>query len=803
MNTKRLGVPIDANCLSLSLCEKNICIPCSQYKEACVFNKNKKRYKKYCCNQHWNRLPKEQLKHMGEQRQRVFIQVWEDLDKLGYKLDPAYTNYKKNKVQQKDEKAQRTNQQLPPTSPSSKGPSTPSISQRPHEYCCSPLYHTSDILGSPSSPVSSFKLRPLAASSNNEYKRKTNKKRKNAMQGRNGGLLKTPSPFKKAEKKINKHPTPSPFKKLGQSIHRVLTGKVSLKSHLHYDVLHPDHSTTTNKYFQAPWFHNSQNSYVSHHSQNFKNTSSHHDHPPKSANVFFQDSSQHSYTSSCEHHHSSFVHSYCSSSSFSDSSCNEDAEIEVDMDELKENKVKAARFDELMKSERFKKMYENAEKAKKYDKIMQSKLLNCKRFCPTKKGREILSSILPLNPQLSLDAAESTIGLAMAYTLNELSIEDVSPQQIATATPSIYAIRREATMGAAHSHYLSRKSVLEEGSHLFFSCDKGASGDFIKKPAHYNFTKKKVVTFLLDCDQSDGSSKDCALNVEYSMKKFKAGLDDDRLLLYGCTTDSGGGGTGISFRDALVAKKGITCDITKYLISFCTIHILNLCLSNPIELLMGTGGLLTDSEGKEAGYIKNLLQALHGLYDLEQRFEAPRWKELWEDAARKAGVYHLVAGKRGKVKKMQRPVLTRWWTIGEAAKILLEYFEIYVQIVKDIEVAKGIPQRIKKIASGLEELLKVPMIYSDANLIKGFCTYFFDKHLAWMQRGDPELGNTPGFLSRHMAERYYIMQNDLLKIAEEWNANPHFQGFCMFKDLNDEEKKMQNEKIKSFCTLLA
>ncbi len=236
MSTKRLGVPTDANCLSLSLGDKNRCTSCSLYKEYCVFKKKKKRPTKCLCKQHWNRLPKEKFKDMSERRQRVFIQVWEELDELGYKLDPAYTYYKKKKGKQKDvheRKARRTNQQqnnklphrqsspqtpskIPPTSSSSKRPSTLSISQRSNEYSSSPLYSSSDVLNSfnvydedgddhqefskPSSPVSSFKLRPLAAPNNN----KTNKKRKNVKQGRNGGLLSTPSPFKKAQKK-DKH----------------------------------------------------------------------------------------------------------------------------------------------------------------------------------------------------------------------------------------------------------------------------------------------------------------------------------------------------------------------------------------------------------------------------------------------------------------------------------------------------------------------------------------------------------------------------------------------------------------------
>ena len=65
---------------------------------------------------------------------------------------------------------------------------------------------------------------------------------------------------------------------------------------------------------------------------------------------------------------------------------------------------------------------------------------------------------------------------------------------------------------------------------MFFSCDKGADGAFIKKPGYWHFEKKKICTFILDCDKSDGSSKECATNIEYSMKKFKAGLANDNVV---------------------------------------------------------------------------------------------------------------------------------------------------------------------------------------------------------------------------------------------------------------------------------
>jgi hypothetical protein len=58
---------------------------------------------------------------------------------------------------------------------------------------------------------------------------------------------------------------------------------------------------------------------------------------------------------------------------------------------------------------------------------------------------------------------------------------------------------------------------------------------------------------------------------------------------------------------------------------------------------------------------------------------------------------------------------------------------------------------LNQFASGLEALLKTPQVVSGISLIDAYHKYFLCSHFAWLQKGDPELGNKPGFINRHIA----------------------------------------------------
>jgi hypothetical protein len=91
-------------------------------------------------------------------------------------------------------------------------------------------------------------------------------------------------------------------------------------------------------------------------------------------------------------------------------------------------------------------------------------------------------------------------------------------------------------------------SLIEVGNQIcgadnvFLSCNKGNKkglSHFVKILLWWDKAEKKVQTFVLDIDVSEGTSEGCAEAIKHSMKKVNNTIT---LLLKGQTTDSGGGG---------------------------------------------------------------------------------------------------------------------------------------------------------------------------------------------------------------------------------------------------------------------
>jgi hypothetical protein len=68
---------------------------------------------------------------------------------------------------------------------------------------------------------------------------------------------------------------------------------------------------------------------------------------------------------------------------------------------------------------------------------------------------------------------------------------------------------------------------------------------------------------------------------------------------------------------------------------------------------------------------------------------------------------------------------------------------------------------VNQVASGLEALLKTPQVVSNISLIDAYHKYFLCSHFTWLQKGDPELGNKPGFINCHVAVQYFLMHEEL------------------------------------------
>ena len=93
-------------------------------------------------------------------------------------------------------------------------------------------------------------------------------------------------------------------------------------------------------------------------------------------------------------------------------------------------------------------------------------------------------------------------------------------------------------------------------------------------------------TVLLDVDKAGSSSKECANAITHSLKKL-LGVDSPNIKFAGQMTDSGGGM--LESVAAELKKAGIT-NPDVYNVGSCTLHLLQLAISNPVKKVFGNSG---------------------------------------------------------------------------------------------------------------------------------------------------------------------------------------------------------------------
>ena len=183
-------------------------------------------------------------------------------------------------------------------------------------------------------------------------------------------------------------------------------------------------------------------------------------------------------------------------------------------------------------------------------------------------------------------------------------------------------------------------------------------------------------------------------------------------------------------------------------------------------------------------------QAIHAIYDMQEAVEFGVWKRHWGMAAEKLKINQ--GDDLFRVKKIAAPILTRWWTVGEAAKDILEYFPILIEMTETFRNVNTSHTRMNKIASGVISLMREPEIVSDIKLISCFHAVFLNSHFAWLQKGDKEIGGTPGYLGRHMLVRYFLMFSDLKKLTNGgWRQEGGEKMEPFLKSLEDEAMNKQ------------
>ena len=93
-----------------------------------------------------------------------------------------------------------------------------------------------------------------------------------------------------------------------------------------------------------------------------------------------------------------------------------------------------------------------------------------------------------------------------------------------------------------------------------------------------------------------------------------------------------------------------------------------------------------------------------------------------------------------------------------------------------------------------------PKIKADMHMVAAYHEYFLFGHFDWLQKGDPRIGNKPGFLSAHIGSRYFLMYQDLRKCCNDgWRELPKFDQFRQsLQELSAESRYFHAENCNAF-----
>ena len=277
----------------------------------------------------------------------------------------------------------------------------------------------------------------------------------------------------------------------------------------------------------------------------------------------------------------------------------------------------------------------------------------------------------------------------------------------------------------------------------------------MKIVSYWDDDTKKVRKYLLDCEASGGTSKNCADAINFSLSRLDA--DGFHVLLSGQCTDAGGGGVGQSLFVEL-KKVNRILDPNNYLLPTCSLHALQLVLSNPIIKCIGGTGL----------GIQTAPQLLHSLYNLctggGGTFEISEFQLMWRKKFDE------------KFKKITEPVLTRWWTVGAAAQEVKPNWEKWTAIAQQCVDAYPSISSANLCGSACTSMLAEPAIFAHICWIVAFHDAFWNNHFVWLSARDFVTGE-PGFRTQEMAVRTLVMGRELEYLQNNWRESRHFDEY--------------------------
>ena len=404
------------------------------------------------------------------------------------------------------------------------------------------------------------------------------------------------------------------------------------------------------------------------------------------------------------------------------------------------------------------------------------KHLDRQRYIGTDLSKEVLATAFAHAPACSGSAREILISSAIYCFLNDVGWgkKSLIKKITRSSTPSQTLCDKLVTRLAAKKMAMVRSELSDNDIKIYIACDKGNKkgiSHFVKYLTYWCKKSGRVRKALLDIDASGGSSAACAEAVDHSLIKIDPPPPGERRKLNGQCTDAGGGGTGASMKSELTKKSRTSPE--NYLTATCSLHALNLCMSNPISKLFGEGGLEK----------RNALQLIHSAYNLQigggggmehQEFEA-----IYTD------LFHE------KFEGITCPIMTRWYTVGLGARRVIEEWDRLKIIAKKIRQGYSAESAPNKCASALTSMLAEPALKAHCAFIMGYHEAWWNRQFLWLQSKD-EQTRTPGFRSQHMAVRFFVMFRSIENLSVNFQTDNAFEAYRAAKNLVVNVKEIEH-----------
>jgi hypothetical protein len=398
------------------------------------------------------------------------------------------------------------------------------------------------------------------------------------------------------------------------------------------------------------------------------------------------------------------------------------------------------------------------------------KTVSGKKFNWNDTARWFIACGLSQIPRASFYALEQFIPCIIAALFVQAGIGGLCFEALANSMPSQATIKHIAFDGAAECLAIQRVR-LSKALAVMLGCDKGQRHGVDHLPKYLSFFNLEddcVEGFCLDNDPTAGTSKGTAEAVAHSLntKVGKEVLVD----LRGQSTDSGGGGTLHSLKAELETLGWVSQ--YQYFVLPCTIHGWQRALQNAMEGVFGLGGLES----------RNLLQLVHSCYDLQQCFPGDELSAMWTIAVFREEPLGAegdteIGDEWATPNRMSAAVLTRWWYVNTAVVHLLTYWVEWKTLAQKCVNSHRSGTKVNKIASSIRSLMEEPKLRADAEFVKAVSLSLFNPHLLWLQ-GYDEIVKDVGYRCRNMAERYYLMTEDLNRLRNGgWKKDPAFGDF--------------------------